>query len=150
MANAKMSAEEEHHPENPLNHEEGNLRDGKICVDLNNNQDNKSKLQRSVKELRSKLKKVKENNKRILKTREELNVILLSKIHNDEKEKNTKHKQDMPETAPYKRKGRKLEFSSHNTRNSSEESVKHHSGKQQDSRKSSDDNKMKNKYKSYE
>ena len=40
MADAEMSAEEEHHLANPLNHEEGNLRDGEIWVDLNDSQDN--------------------------------------------------------------------------------------------------------------
>ena len=87
MADDEMSSEEECHPENPLNHGEGNLRDGEIWVDLNDSQDNKSELQRTVKELRYELRKVKEDNKRILKAREEINVILLAKIHNDEKEK---------------------------------------------------------------
>ena len=35
-----MSAEEERHLENPLNNEEGNLKDGEILVDLNDIQDN--------------------------------------------------------------------------------------------------------------
>ena len=30
MADAEMSAEEECHPENPLNHEEWNFKDGEI------------------------------------------------------------------------------------------------------------------------
>ena len=34
MADAEMSAKEEHHPENPLNHEEVNLKEGKFWVDL--------------------------------------------------------------------------------------------------------------------
>ena len=42
MADAEMSVEEEHHPENPLNREEENIRDGEIWVDLNHRQDNKS------------------------------------------------------------------------------------------------------------
>ena len=33
MANEEMPADEECHPENPLNNEEGNLRDGEIWVD---------------------------------------------------------------------------------------------------------------------
>ena len=85
MADAEMSAKEEHDPENPLNCEEGKLRDGEIWVDLNNNQDNKSKLQRTIKELRSELRKFKEDNERILKAREELNAIMLSTIHNNKK-----------------------------------------------------------------
>ena len=38
MSDAEMSADEERHPENPLNNEEENLRDGEIWVDLKNNQ----------------------------------------------------------------------------------------------------------------
>ena len=56
----------------------------------------------------------------------------------------------MPKNAPYKCKGRKLEFSSHKAETSNEESVKHHAEKQQDSIESSDDNKKKKKYKPYE
>ena len=48
MADAEMSIEEERHPENPLNNEEGNLRDGEIWVDLNESQDNKIELRRIV------------------------------------------------------------------------------------------------------
>ena len=44
----------------------------------------------------------------------------------------------------------KLEFSSHKTKNFCEESVKHHSRKQQESSEISDDNKRKNKYRIYE
>ena len=62
MADAEMSAEEEHHLENALNNEEGNLRDGEIWVDLNDSQDNKSESQRTVKELTSELRKFKEEN----------------------------------------------------------------------------------------
>ena len=57
-----MSAEEERHPQNPLNREEGHLRDGEIWVDLNDIQDNKSELQRTIKESMSGLRKVKEDN----------------------------------------------------------------------------------------
>ena len=61
MADAGMSAEEEHHLEQPLN-EEGNLRDGQFWVDLNESQDNKFELKRTVNELRSELRNVKEDN----------------------------------------------------------------------------------------
>ena len=47
MVDAEMSAEEENHPKNPLNHEERNLKDGENWVDLNKNQDNKSELKRN-------------------------------------------------------------------------------------------------------
>ena len=69
---------------------------------------------------------------------------MLAKIHNDEKEKNKESEQEIPKTAPYKRKGRKMEFSTHKPKTSSKESVKHNR-KQQESRKSSDDNKKKKK-----
>ena len=48
-------------------------------------------------------------------------------------------------TKPYKRKGRKLEFYSCGDETSSDESVKHHTGKHQYSSESSDDNKKKKK-----
>ena len=67
MEDVEMSAEEEHHLENPLNNEKGDLRDGEIWVDLNDNQYNKSELTRVVKEIRSDLSKVKEDNEQILK-----------------------------------------------------------------------------------
>ena len=62
MADVGMSIEEESHPRNTINNEEGNLRDGEIWVNLNEIQDNKYELQRIVKELRSELKRVKEDN----------------------------------------------------------------------------------------
>ena len=129
MAEVGMSTEEESHPRNPINNEEGNLRDGEIWINLNESQYNKSKQQITIKELRSELKRVKEDNEWILKDQEELNTILLAKIHNDEKEKNKDSKHVMPKTTPYKHKVRKLEFSSRKTETSSEESVKHHSKK---------------------
>ena len=55
----------------------------------------------------------------------------------------------MTKTAPYKRKGRKLEFSSHKPDTSSEESAKHHI-KQKESSECSDENKNKKKYRPYE
>ena len=48
MADAEMSAEEEHRHEIPLNNERGNLRDGEFWVDLNDSQDNKYELKRTV------------------------------------------------------------------------------------------------------
>ena len=74
---------------------------------------------------------------------------MLAKIHNDEKEKNKEYEIELPTTAPYKRKGRKLEYSSHKIETSSEESVKHHR-KQQESSESSDDNKKKRIQRPYE
>ena len=59
MADGEICAEEEHHPENNLNREEENIRDGEIWVDLNDSQDNKSALQINDKDLSSELRKVK-------------------------------------------------------------------------------------------
>ena len=67
MVDTGMYAEEERHPKQPLNNEEGNLRDGEFWVYLNEIQDNKSELKRTVDELISGLRKVKEDNERIFK-----------------------------------------------------------------------------------
>ena len=101
-------------------------------------------------ELRSKLRNVKEYIERILKAQEELNTIMLAKIHNEEKDKNKDFEQELLKTLPYNtHKVRKLEFSSHNSDTSSEESVKHHR-KTQESSKINDKNKKKKKYIPYE
>ena len=63
-----MSVEEESHPRNPLNNEEGNIRDGEIWVNLNESRnDNLRELQETVKELKEELKFVKQDNECILK-----------------------------------------------------------------------------------
>ena len=93
--------------------------------------------------------KVKEDNEQILKDKEELNAILLPKIHNDDKGKSKEYEHEMPKTSPYKRKDRKIKFSIHKSNTSMEELVKHHR-KQQDSSERSDENKKKNKYIPYE
>ena len=62
MVDAGMCAEEERRPEQPVNNEEGNIRDGEFWVYLNEIQDNKYELKRTVDELRSELRKVKEDN----------------------------------------------------------------------------------------
>ena len=85
MADAGISIEEECRLEQPLNNEEGNLRDGEFWVDLNEIKYNKYELKRIVDELRYELRKVNKDNERILKAQEELNTILLVKIHNEEK-----------------------------------------------------------------
>ena len=84
MDDAEMSVEEEHHHEIPLNNKRDNIRDGEFWVELNDSQDNKSELKQNVQELRSEFIKVKEDNEIILKSQEELNVILLAKLHNDD------------------------------------------------------------------
>ena len=62
-----MCAEEERHPKQPVNNEEGNIRDGEFQVYLNEIQDNKSELKRTMDELRSELIKVKKDNEQIMK-----------------------------------------------------------------------------------
>ena len=62
MADVGMYVEEERRSKQPLNNEEGNLRDGEFWVDLNEIQDKKYELKRIVDELRSELRKVKEDN----------------------------------------------------------------------------------------
>ena len=116
MADVGMYVEEESHPRNPMNNEEGNLREGDIWENLNESRnDNPFELQQTIKELRAELKRVKEYNEHILKAREQLNNILLSKIHSNERDKNKEPELNMEKTTPYKCKGRKLEFSKHET-----------------------------------
>ena len=55
------------HPRNLVNNEESNIREGEIWVNLNESQnDNPSKLQRIIKELRAEFKRVREDNERIM------------------------------------------------------------------------------------
>ena len=89
MPDVGMSAEEESHLRNLVNNEEGNLREVEICVNLNESRnENPSDLQQTLKELRELLKRVKEDNERILKAHDELNNIPLYKLHSNEREKN--------------------------------------------------------------
>ena len=62
MVDAGISTEEERHPEQPLNNEEGNIRNGELWEDLNDSQDNKYELKQNVNEVRSELRKVKVDN----------------------------------------------------------------------------------------
>ena len=93
MTDVEMYAEKECHIEDTLNNQEGNLRDGEFWVDINDNQDNKYELKRTVNELTYELRKVNKDNERILMAQEEPNVILLAKIHNDKKYKNKESEQ---------------------------------------------------------
>ena len=61
------------------------------------------------------MKWVKEDNEHILTTQEELNNVMLTKIHNNEEEKNKGLELDIERNAPYKRKERKLKFSNNET-----------------------------------
>ena len=109
-----------------MNNEEGNLREGEIWVNLNEIRNEKpSELQQTIKELKEQIKILKEDNNRILKELEDLNNILLFKLHSNEREKNKEPKLNMEKNTPYKSKGGKLEFYKHETESSSEEYAKH-------------------------
>ena len=86
-----------------------------------------------------------EDNEHILKAQEELNNILLSKIHSDEKYKHKEPGINMEKPTPYKCMGRKMGFSSHVVEYSSQESTKNHTKNYQDSSESSDNNQKKKK-----
>ena len=74
MEGVKACAEDGSHHNNPYN----------IYVELNNQP---SKLLQTVKDLKAELQTVKEHNERILREQEELNQILLEKLHNEGKDK---------------------------------------------------------------
>ena len=64
-----------------------------------------------------------------MKAQEDLNNIFLSKLHSNEKEKHKEPELNNEKTTPYKRKGRKLEFSIHEAKSSIGESSKHYTEK---------------------
>ena len=97
MRGVEASAKDGSHHNNPYN----------IYVELNNQL---SELLQTVKDLRAELQTVKEDNERILRAQEELNHILLDKIHNRGKDKIREHKNES-RTVSYKRKGNHLKFS---------------------------------------
>ena len=66
---------------------------------------------------------VKEDNECILKEQEELNNVLLNKIHNHEEEKSKGPRLEIEITEPYKCKVRKLKFSNNETESSSGKSA---------------------------
>ena len=78
-----------------------------IYVELNNQS---FELLQTIKDLEYELQTVKEYNERILRAHEELNQILLDKLHDKEmiKEKNMNMNMEL---YPKKRKGKKLKFS---------------------------------------
>ena len=86
-----------------------------IYVELNNQP---YELLQTVKCLRSKLQTVKEDNERILKAQDELNHILLDKIHNGGKDETREHETEFG-IVSYKRKGNKLKFSNCESKSSS-------------------------------
>ena len=77
-----------------------------IYVELNNKP---SELLQTVKDLKAELQTVKEDNEIILRAQEELNQILLDKIHNKCKDKRKQHETESGMVS-YKHKGKKLKF----------------------------------------
>ena len=71
-----------------------------IYLELNNQP---SELLQTVKDLKAELQNVKEDNERILRAQEELNQILLDKLHNEGKDKRKEHESES-QTISYKRK----------------------------------------------
>ena len=105
-----------------------------IYVELNNQP---SKLLQTVKYLRAELHTVKEDNERILRSQEELNQILLHKVHNNGKNKIREHKTES-RTVSYERKGNNLKFSDNESKSSSGIKVRSHKEKYKYSSESSD------------
>ena len=112
MEGVEASTEDGSHYNNPAN----------IYVELNNQP---VEMIQTVKYLRAELQIVKEDNKRILRAQEELNQILLDKIHNGGKDKRKEHETESG-TVSYKCKGKKLKFSDNESKSSSEIKVRSH------------------------
>ena len=138
MEGAEAYVEDGSHPNNPEN----------IYVELNNQP---SELLQSVKDLRVELQTEKEGNEQILRDQEELNKILLDKIHNGCKDKTKDHETES-RTISYKCKGNKLEFSDSESKSSLGIKVRSHKEKYKCSREWSDNGSgpRKMKYKPYE
>ena len=80
-----MSTKEDSHPKEQQNIEGENINDGNLQVNINESRnDNQSKLLQIVKDLKQELQSVKEDNELILKSQEELNNVLLTKIQEKE------------------------------------------------------------------
>ena len=105
MKGVESFAEDGSHHNNPDN----------IYVELNNQP---YELLQTVKYLRAELQTVKEDNKRILRAQEELNQILLDKIHNGGKDKRKEHETESG-TVSYKCKGKKFKFCDNESKSSS-------------------------------
>ena len=89
VVDVEMFTEEESCHEDPINNEQGNIRDGEIWVNLNESRnDNPFELLQTVKDIKEELKRVKEDNERILKAQIELNNVLLTTLHSNEEENN--------------------------------------------------------------
>ena len=138
MEGVEASAKDGFHHNNPDN----------IYVELNNQP---SELLQIVKDLRVELQTLKQDNEIILRAQEELNQILLDKIHNGGKDKRREH-ETKSGTVSYKRKGKKLKKIDSESKSSSGIKVILHKEKYKYSSESSDSDigPRNNKYKPYE
>ena len=105
-----------------------------IYVELNNQP---SKLIQTIKDLKDELQNIKEDNERILRAHEELNQILLDKLHNEGKDKRKEYEYES-RTISYKRKGKKLKFFDNESNSSLGINVRSHKEKHKYSSESSD------------
>ena len=96
MEGVEASAEDGSHHNNPDN----------IYVELNNQP---FELLQTIKNLKDELHNVKEDKERILREQEELNQILLDKLHNEGKDKRKEHESGYG-TRYYKCKGTELKL----------------------------------------
>ena len=105
-----------------------------IYVELNNQP---SKLIQTIKDLKDELQNIKEDNERILRAHDELNQILLDKLHNEGKDKRKEHISESGAIS-YKREGKKLKFFDNESNSSSGINVKSHKEKHKYSSEGSD------------
>ena len=119
-----------------------------IYVELNNQP---FELLQTIKNLKDGLHNVKEDKERILREQEELNQILLDKLHSKGRDKRKELKYESG-TISYKHKGKKLKFSDNESNSSSWIKVRSHREKHKYSSESSDSDNSpkKRKYKPYE
>lgn len=113
---------------------------GEIWVNLNESRNKKSsELLQAVRDLKSQLQSIKEDNERILKAQEELNHMLLSKIHNPGNDKTKEYESNIG-TISCKHKGNKLIFYEYESNSSRDNRVKLHREKHTYSSVGSDNN----------
>ena len=124
MEGVEASTEDGSHHNNPYN----------IYVELNNQP---SELFQTLKYLKAESHTVKEDNERILRAQEELNQILLDKIHNGGKDKRKEHEIESG-TVSYKCKGKKLKFYDNESKSFSRIKLRSHKEKYKYSSECSD------------
>jgi hypothetical protein len=148
-----MSVEGGSHPKPQENMEQENFNEENIWVNLNESRnDNQSEMLQTVKDLKAELQSVKVDNERILKAQEELNDVLLNKLHDRENFKNKEFGSNEIGNETYKRKVRKHKSSDTDTESTNEKLDNKRKQKIEDSSESSDSNQLeiKKKCKSYD